>query len=209
MAFTPLLALDRVRKVYRTGLFRKRDVFQFQADFTIAKPTIVGMMGPNGSGKTTLLELIAGENSPTDGNVICCGRNIHKIKYDQRRSLAVHHFRASQKRRLKKKAVPNFLLKPAGNSVRSIQLYDEFETEDGFFGLLIRHFIKLHKNGHLVFLCIHPSKVLHLEVLKKICGQYLFIHKGTVTQMPDFETFIKDERVRDYLKEVPGDLDSV
>ena len=198
MPSAPLLAVDRICKVYRTGFIKRQNVFQLQADFAIEAPTIVGVMGPNGSGKTTLLELIAGESRPTSGTILCSGKNIHTIKYTQRRNLAIHHFGPGQARRYKK-TVPDFLLKPSGNSVRPIHLYDEFETEDGFFSFLINHFVHLRRMGHLVFLCLHPSKPLHLEILRKICGQFLFMHQGTARPMANFKTLIKDGRVRSYL----------
>jgi ATPase subunit of ABC transporter with duplicated ATPase domains len=197
----PLLAVDRIRKVYRTGFIKRQNVFQFHADFAIDAPTIVGVMGPNGSGKTTLLELIAGETHPTSGSILCSGRNIHTIKYNQRRNLAIHHFGPGQARRFKS-GLPNFLLKPSGNSIRPIHLYDEFETEDGFFSFLINHFVHLHRAGHIVFLCLHPSKPMHLEVLRKICGQFLFIHQGAAKQMKDFKTLVEDDHAQRYL----GDL---
>ena len=43
MNSTPLIALDKVRKVYKQGKFKKRTVFQLDADFTIQKPSIVGI----------------------------------------------------------------------------------------------------------------------------------------------------------------------
>lgn len=197
----PLIVVDKLRKVYTHGKFRKRIVFQLEADFTIEEPTIIGVMGPNGAGKTTLFELIAGRNTPTNGKVVCLGKNIHRIKYDERKYLAFHHHNPNQFRRYKK-VFPNFLLKPAGNSNQIIHLYDEFDTEEGYTGLILNHYRKLRGEGHLVFFCMHPSNPFQLEMMNKICEQYIFIHEGTLTQMSDFEIFLKDERVRDYLSDL-------
>lgn len=207
----PLIVVDGLRKVYTRGKFKKRIIFQLEADFTFQEPTIVAMMGPNGAGKTTLLDLIAGKSTPTSGKVICLGKNIHKVRYEERKYLVNHHYPPNQFRRFKfwwkytlqqLSRTPNFLLEPAGSSNRVIYLYDELDTEDGYSGLLFNFFSKLKREGHLVFFCTHPTKPSHLEIIRKICEHYIFVHKGALTQMPDFETFLKDKRVRDYL----GDL---
>ena len=202
---TPLVVVDNLLKVYTEGIFRKRILFQLKADFAIEKPTIIGIIGPNGAGKTTLFELISGRNRPTSGKVICHGKNIHKVKYNERRLLAIHHYNPNQFRRYKK-PLPNFLLEPAGNSNRLIHLFDEFNTEEGFTGLLLNHFSKLRRQGHLVFFCIHPTKPFDLEIMRKICERYIFVHEGALMQMPNFETLLKDERVRDYLGDLVEDV---
>ena len=195
----PLIEVDNLRKIYTQGIFKKQIIFQLKADFTIEKPTIIGVMGPNGAGKTTLFELIAGKNIPTTGKVMCLGKNIHRIKYNERKYLALHHYKPSQFRRYRK-VFPNFLLKPAGHSNRIIHLFDEFDTEEGYTGLILNHYRKLREMGHLVFFCMHPTKPTHLEMMRKICEQYIFIHNGTLTQISNFEILLKDERVGDYLR---------
>jgi hypothetical protein len=207
----PLIVVDGLRKVYTRGTFKKRIIFQLEANFTFQQPTIVAMIGPNGAGKTTLLDLIAGKTTPTSGKVICLGKNIHKIKYKERKFIVNHHYPPAQFRRFKYwweytlrqlSRTPNFLLEPAGRSNRMIHLYDELNTEDGYSGLLFNRFSKLKREGHLVLFCIHPTKPFHLKIMRKICEHYIFVYKGMLTHMPDFKTFFKDKRVRDYL----GDL---
>ena len=44
-AETPLLAVEGLTKVYRQGLFDRRETFRLRADFTVAAPQIVGVMG--------------------------------------------------------------------------------------------------------------------------------------------------------------------
>jgi ABC-type Na+ transport system ATPase subunit NatA len=195
----PLIEVDNLRKIYTPGIFKNQIIFQLKANFTIEKPSIIGVMGPNGAGKTTLFELIAGKNIPTTGKVMCLGKNIHKIKYNERKYLALHHYKPSQFRRYRK-VFPNFLLKPAGYSDQIIHLFDEFDTEEGYTGLILNHYRNLREMGHLVFFCMHPTKPSHLEMMRKICEQYIFIHNGILTQISDFEILIKDERVGAYLR---------
>ena len=93
-----LLAVEGLRKQYTRG-WPRRVTFALEADFRIEQPAIVGMMGPNGSGKTTLFELITGSNLPSAGRVLCCGKNIHRVRYDERDRLAIHYHQAYQVRR--------------------------------------------------------------------------------------------------------------
>jgi ABC-type multidrug transport system ATPase subunit len=200
MNSTPFIVVDKLRKVYTQGTFKKRVTFQLEANFTIEEPTIVGMMGPNGSGKTTLFELITGSNSPTSGKVFCLGKDVHRVKYNERDRLAIHYHQSYQVRQFKK-FLPNFLLKPAGSSYPMIHLFDEpqFNTQDGYIGFMLDFFRKLRCEGRLVFLCVHPNEPFHLEIMREICERYIFVHEGTLTQVPNFEALLKDERVRDYL----------
>ena len=207
----PLIVVDGLRKTHTQGVFKKRIIFQLEADFMFQEPMIVAMMGPNGAGKTTLLDLIAGKSTPTSGKVICVGKNIHKIKYNERKYLVRHHYPPSQFKRLKfwwkytlqqLSRTPNFLLESAGNSNRMIHLYDELNTEDGYEGLLFNFFNKLRREGHLVFFCIHPTKPFQLETMSKICDHYIFVHEGALTHMSDFNTFLNEKRVRNYLGDI-------
>ncbi len=198
MVYAPPLVVDKLRKVYTEGIFKKRIVFELEADFAIEKPTIVGIMGPNGAGKTTLFELISGRNTPTSGRVLCHGKNIHRIKYDERRLLAIHHHPPNQLRRFKK-SWRNLMLEHASNSRPFIHLFDEFNTEEGFTGLILNHYHKLREEGRLVFFCMHPSKPSHLEIMRKICERFIFVHEGALIHVPDFKSLLKDERVREYL----------
>ncbi len=203
----PFITVNKLRKVYTQGVFNKRVTFQLDADFTIAEPTIVGMMGPNGSGKTTLFELITGSNTPSSGKVTCLGKDIHKVKYHERDRLAIHYHQSYQVRQFKK-FLPNFLLESAGSAYPMIHLFDEpqFNTQDGYIGFMLDFFRKLRREGRLVFLCVHPNEPFHLEIMREICERYIFVHKGTLTQMPDFGTLLKDERVRDYLGHLVEDI---
>jgi ABC-type dipeptide/oligopeptide/nickel transport system ATPase component len=215
MNSTFLLEVNNLRKTYTKGIFRKRIVFQLEADFAIQEPTIVGMLGPNGAGKTTLLELIAGQINPSNGKVVCLGQNIHKVKHNQRKYLVAHHcppsqfFRSNQKYLTKalpinltrrcKRFLRDFVLESSRNSGRTIYLYDELDFDDGYCGILLDYFSESRRRGHLVFFCFHPTKPLHLEIMRRICGHFIFVYDGALTHARDFETLLEDERVRDYL----------
>ena len=201
----PLLVVDRVEKRYRTGVFNRRTTFSLAADLTIAEPSIVGVMGPNGSGKTTLFELITGSNAPDAGRVLCNGRDIHKVRYRERDRLAIHYHQSYQVRRFKRR-VPAFLLEPAGSDYPLVHLFDEpqFNTQDGYIGFMLDFFRRLKGEGRVVVLCLHPTERYHLDILREVCERYVFVHKGTVSEAPDFASLAADPRVRDYLGRVLG-----
>lgn len=200
MVDTPLLAVKNLRKEYTRGFFSKQITFEIEADFTIEKPTIVGLMGPNGSGKTTLFELITGSNLPTRGEVYCNGHNIHNVKYTERDRLAIHYHQSYQVRHFKHTR-PNFMLEPAGCDYPMIHLFDEpqFNTQDGYIGFMLDFFNTLKNKGRLVFMCVHPNEPVHLEIMQEVCERYYFVCQGKVKSLPDYASLLQDEDVRSYL----------
>jgi ABC-type branched-subunit amino acid transport system ATPase component len=198
-----LLAVEGLEKRYRRGLLSPRVTFSLVADFRIAEPAVVGVMGPNGSGKTTLFELTTGSNRPSAGRVVCCGKDIHRVRADERDRLAIHYHQAYQVRRFARR-LPNFLLERADSAYPMVHLFDEpqFSTQDGYIGFMLDFFRRLRREGRLVFLCLHPNERYHLDILREVCERYLFVFQGGVSQAPDFATLLQDERVRAYL----GDL---
>ncbi len=140
----PLLAVEGLRKQYTRGLLQREVTFSLEADFTIAAPAIVGVMGPNGSGKTTLFELITGSNAPTAGRVRVCGRDIHRVRYRERDRLAIHYHQSYQVRAFRRTR-PNFMLEPAGADFPMLHLFDEpqFNTQDGYIGFMLDFFRRL------------------------------------------------------------------
>jgi len=197
---TPLLSVERLEKHYTRGLLRRQTTFSLAADFSVAEPCIVGVMGPNGSGKTTLFELITGGNRPDAGRVLCAGRDIHRIRYRERDRLAIHYHQSYQVRHFKR-TKPGFMLEPARSDYPLVHLFDEpqFNTQDGYIGFMLDFFRRLRDEGRLVFLCLHPTERYHLDILREVCSRYLFVYKGTVTDATDFAALALDARVREYL----------
>jgi ABC-type multidrug transport system ATPase subunit len=199
----PLLEVRNLRKVYRRGMLNRVETFRLDADFTIEEPGIVGMMGPNGSGKTTLFELITGSNIPTTGEVLVSGRDIHRVRTDERDRLAIHYHQSYQVRHFRS-FYPNALLERAGCDYPLVHLFDEpqFNTQDGYIGFMLDFFRRLRREGRLVFLCVHPNERFHLEILEEICERFIFVQKGTVTPITDIAGLVAHEPCRAYL----GDL---
>src|SRR5687768_10800157 len=195
-----LLAVEGLEKRYTRGLLGREVTFSLAADFRIPEPAVVGVMGPNGSGKTTLFELITGSNRPSAGRVVCCGKDIHKVRADERDRLAIHYHQAYQVRRFARR-LPNFLLERAGSDYPMVHLFDEpqFNTQDGYIGFMLDFFRRLRREGRLVFLCLHPNERYHLDILRESCERFIFVHKGGLTHADSFGQLVQDERVRTYL----------
>jgi len=197
---TPMLRVENLVKEYRLGMFRKRTTFRLEADFTIDKPGIVGMMGPNGSGKTTLFELITGSNQLTGGRVICAGQDIHQVRTRERDRLAIHYHQSYQVRHFHRRK-PEFLLERARSDYPLIHLFDEpqFNTQDGYIGFMLDFFRRLRAEERLVFVCLHPNEPFHLDILREICERFVFVLRGRLTLAGDFDELLGNPAVRDYL----------
>lgn len=200
---TTMLEVRNLEKVYTRSRFDRTPTFRLSADFSIENPGVIGMMGPNGSGKTTLFELLTGSNAPTSGEVVVAGRNIHKVRTDQRDRLAIHYHQSYQVRHFRS-FKPNAFMEPARSDYPLLHLFDEpqFNTQDGYIGFMLDFFRKLRKEGRLVFLCVHPNERFHLEIVQEICESFLFVETGTVTPFPDYASLLKHGPARAYL----GDL---
>ncbi len=196
----PLLKVDRITKQYTRGLLHKQVTFSLAADFEIAQPGVVGVMGPNGSGKTTLFELITGSNLPSGGAVLVNGQNIHAVRYLERDRLAIHYHQSYQVRAFKR-TKPNFMLEHPRSDTPLVHLFDEpqFNTQDGYIGFMLDFFQKLKRDGRLVFLCLHPNEPYHIDILRESCEQFIFVQRGEVTQAASFDALVADQRVRSYL----------
>lgn len=197
---TAMLAIRKLEKVYRKGRFDRTPTFRLTADFSIDGPGIIGMMGPNGSGKTTLFELITGSNTPTSGTVLVKGKDIHRVRTDQRDRLAIHYHQSYQVRHFRS-FMPNVLLQPANCDTPVVHLFDEpqFNTQDGYIGFMLDFFRRLRDEGRLVFLCVHPTAPFHLEILEEICERFVFVQAGTVTPLPDYAALVAHEPVKPYI----------
>jgi ABC-type multidrug transport system ATPase subunit len=200
---TAMLEVRKLEKIYTRSIFDRTPTFRLTADFSIGDPGIVGMMGPNGSGKTTLFELVTGSNAPTSGEVTVMGRNIHRVRTDQRDRLAIHYHQSYQVRHFRS-WMPNVLLEPAGSDYPMLHLFDEpqFNTQDGYIGFMLDFFRRLRDEGRLVFLCVHPNERFHLEIVEEICERFIFVRDGTVTPLGSYGDLLAHEPARVYL----GDL---
>ncbi|CAN5921880.1 hypothetical protein BH11PSE3_BH11PSE3_03580 [soil metagenome] len=200
MSDAPLLALEGVGKIYRRGLFNRAPAFQLDVDLRIDKPAIVGVMGPNGAGKTTLFEMIAGSNVPTRGRVLVAGHDMQRVRYSERDRLAIHYHQSYQVRHFSRTR-PAFLMEPAGSAYPVVHLFDEpqFNTQDGYIGFMLDFFRRLRAEGRLVFICLHPTAALHLELLREICERFVFVAGGRTREFPDYEGMTADGDVRSYL----------
>ncbi len=141
---TPLLVLDRVRKVYTQGRILRRPTFALEADLVIDQPAIIGVVGPNGAGKTTLFEMMTGSNTPSAGHVYVAGTDIHRVKYFERDRLAMHYHQSYQVRRFRR-LMPSALLLRSPTATPMVHLFDEpqFNLQDGYIGFMLDFFRKL------------------------------------------------------------------
>ncbi len=196
----PLLALDGVSKIYRRGLFDRTPAFRLDVDCRFEAPGIIGIMGPNGAGKTTLFEMIAGSNVPTEGRVMVAGRDMQRVRYSERDRLAIHYHQSYQVRRFSR-TKPAFLMEPAGSAYPVVHLFDEpqFNTQDGYIGFMLDFFRRLRAERRLVFICLHPTAPLHLELLREICERFVFVSDGRTTEFANFANVVADPEVRQYL----------
>ena len=84
---TPVLELDRVRKVYpgTPPVEPVRGV-----TMTVARGELVAVVGPSGSGKTTLLHLMAALDRPTSGEVRVAGQALGTLSDRRLSGLRAH-----------------------------------------------------------------------------------------------------------------------
>ena len=192
-----LLSVQKLVKEYR---HRWKVSFRLEADFEIARPEIVGVLGPNGSGKTTLFELITGSNLPTAGRVLCMGQDIHAVKARERDRLAIHYHQSYQVRRFRR-TKPDFLLQPSVSSYPVVHLFDEpqFNTQDGYIGFMLDFFRRLRADGRAVFVCLHPTESYHLEILREVCERFILVEHGRISVHQDFAALAADASAAAYL----------
>ena len=69
-----------LRKVYKTGFFRREHVGLHGLDLEIRKGEVFGLIGPNGAGKTTTLKLLMGLNAPTGGEGWILGKPLGDLE---------------------------------------------------------------------------------------------------------------------------------
>ena len=76
----PIIEVRRLAKTIDSGSHRVEILRGI--DLAIPKGQFVSIMGPSGSGKSTLLGLLAGLDTPTDGEIFLDGEAIHSLAED-------------------------------------------------------------------------------------------------------------------------------
>ncbi|MFI6477401.1 ABC transporter ATP-binding protein [Nonomuraea sp. NPDC050663] len=77
----PLVVVEGVRKVYRTG--PKEVVALREVTFSAHPGELIAIRGRSGSGKTTLLNQIGGLDRPDEGRVVVAGQEVTALGEDQ------------------------------------------------------------------------------------------------------------------------------
>ena len=99
------------------------------------------------------------------------GRDIHRVRYRERDRLAIHYHQSYQVRAFRKTraVVPARARRAATRPL--VHLFDEpqFSVQDGYIGFMLDFFARLRRDGHVVFLCVHPNEPFHLEILREAC----------------------------------------
>jgi ABC-type multidrug transport system ATPase subunit len=213
---SPLLIARNLTSERRAGMFGERVQFRLEADFAFHEPGVVGVLGTNGAGKTTLFDLLSGAEAPTSGQVLCSGRDVHRV-HPARRGRLVNHRKQRHHTRGVTGSFWNAFRVGRGpltwmqsyervNSVSpAVHLFDEPDLQDGYLGLLLNFIRELRARDHLVLISAHPIEPMHVQVIRNLCDSYLFVDAGKVETMPDFDTLGADERVQLYLGDLLAD----
>ena len=84
-----LIEVNGLHKTYRLG---KVEVHALRGvDLSIKEGEFVAIMGPSGCGKTTMLNCLSGLDSPSEGNVLLEGTDLHAMKDNARTDHRAKH----------------------------------------------------------------------------------------------------------------------
>jgi ABC-2 type transport system ATP-binding protein len=75
-----LIQVDRLSKVFRLGLSRRRVEAVKGVSFEVRRGDIFGFLGPNGAGKTTTIKMLTGLIFPSSGSATIFGQSIPSPK---------------------------------------------------------------------------------------------------------------------------------
>jgi putative ABC transport system ATP-binding protein len=84
-----VLRIERLRKTFESDGLPVRALRR--VDLTVAAGEFVAIMGPSGSGKSTLLTLVAGLDTPSDGEIVLAGVALAGKGEDERARLRRAH----------------------------------------------------------------------------------------------------------------------
>ncbi len=80
-ARTPIIQLQGIEKVYRSGLHEYPALRG--VDLEVESGDLVAIVGPSGSGKSTILNIVTGIDRPTAGTVTVTGRDLTQLDEEQ------------------------------------------------------------------------------------------------------------------------------
>jgi putative ABC transport system ATP-binding protein len=89
MSVTEVLRVERLRKTYESEGLPVRALRRF--DLSLEAGEFVAITGPSGCGKSTLLNLVAGLDTPSDGEVVLAGTPLGGRGEDERARLRRAH----------------------------------------------------------------------------------------------------------------------
>jgi putative ABC transport system ATP-binding protein len=81
VTMSPLIEFKDIKKEYVVGDVRIAALEN--CSFSIDKGELVVILGPSGAGKTTILNLLGGMDSPSDGQIVVDGNEIHAYSKKQ------------------------------------------------------------------------------------------------------------------------------
>ena len=67
---------------------------------------------------------------------------------------------------------------------------------------MLDFFLRLRNEGRLVFLCVHPNEPFHLEIMRDICEQFIFVQSGSLTHAGTYDALTAAPAVQTYLGEL-------
>ena len=79
---TEVLRIERLRKTFESDGLPVRALRRI--DLTLAAGDFVAIMGPSGCGKSTLLNLVAGLDTPSDGEIVLAGVSLSDTSENER-----------------------------------------------------------------------------------------------------------------------------
>ncbi len=119
---TEIIELEKVRKEY-PGVVAVDDV-----DMAIREGEFFTLLGPSGSGKSTLLRLIAGIESPTDGELRIRGERVNDVKaYNRNTSMVFQEYALFPHMTAQENAEYGLMLRGEDKETRAAHATEMFE----------------------------------------------------------------------------------